>query len=329
LNLSRNFKISSFLIKKYLYSEMKYLIHSLLLSFVVATSIAQTRNFDSLQKKQINVKEELILIKPNHYIIQPSENGANTGVYNGKQKLILIDDQWSILAPKIKQQLKKITPRKPSFIINTHFHYEHTNGNLIFGAEMVPIVAHENARIKLEKDRALSAPENLLQKAYPAKGLPTITFIERMQLYDDQEIIELTHLRNAHTDGDILIQFKKANIFYTGDIFVTTGLPYIDQNNGGDIYGMINAMNYIINVADEESKIVPGHGKVSGMKEMRAYRDMLTSIRNKTIQLAREKKTEEEIIEIMNTYLKEEKGISGNKDFFIHVLKMVQKHERI
>lgn len=308
---------------------MKYLIHSLLLSFVVATSIAQTRNFDSLQKKQISVREELIFIKPNHYIIQPSDNGANTGVYNGKQKLILIDNQWNSLVPKIKQQLKKITPRKPSFIINTHFHYEHTNGNLTFGAEMIPIVAHENARIKMEKDRTLSAPENLVQKASPVKGLPTVTFIERMQLYDDQEIIELTHLRNAHTDGDVLIQFKKANVFYTGDIFVTTGLPYIDQNNGGDIYGMINAMNYIINVADDESKIVPGHGKVSGMKEMRVYRDMLTTIRNKTIQLAREKKTEEEVIQIMDTFIKQENGISSNIDFIIHVLKMVQKHERI
>ena len=308
---------------------MKYLIHSLLLSFVVATSIAQTRNFDSLQKKQISVREELIFIKPNHYIIQPSDNGANTGVYNGKQKLILIDNQWNSLVPKIKQQLKKITPRKPSFIINTHFHYEHTNGNLTFGAEMIPIVAHENARIKMEKDRTLSAPENLVQKASPVKGLPTVTFIERIQLYDDQEIIELTHLRNAHSDGDVLIQFKKANVFYTGDIFVTTGLPYIDQNNGGDIYGMINAMNYIINVADDESKIVPGHGKVSGMKEMRAYRDMLTTIRNKTIQLSREKKTEEEVIQIMDTFIRQEKGISSNKDFIIHVLKMVQKHERI
>jgi cyclase len=308
---------------------MKYLIHSLLLSFVVATSIAQTRNFDSLQKKQISVREELIFIKPNHYIIQPSDNGANTGVYNGKQKLILIDNQWNSLVPKIKQQLKKITPRKPSFIINTHFHYEHTNGNLTFGAEMIPIVAHENARIKMEKDRTLSAPENLVQKASPVKGLPTVTFIERMQLYDDQEIIELTHLRNAHTDGDVLIQFKKANVFYTGDIFVTTGLPYIDQNNGGDIYGMINAMNYIINVADDESKIVPGHGKVSGMKEMRVYRDRLTTIRNKTIQLAREKKTEEEVIQIMDTFIKQENGISSNIDFIIHVLKMVQKHERI
>ena len=150
-----------------------------------------------------------------------------------------------------------------------------------------------------------------------------------MQLYDDQETIELTHLRNAHTDGDVLIQFKKANVFYTGDIFVATGLPYIDQNNGGDIYGMINAMNYIINVADEESKIVPGHGNICGMKEMRTYRDMLTNIRNKTIQLVREKKSEEEIIAYMNNYIKEGYNLESDKDFFLHVLKMVQKHERL
>ena len=308
---------------------MKCLIQSFLLSFVLATSIAQTTNFDSLQKKQISVKEELIFIKPNHYIIQPSGNGANTGVFNGKQKLILIDDQWSVLVPKIKQQLKKITPRKPSLIINTHFHYEHTNGNLVFGSELVPIVAHENTRLRMEKDRMLSAPENLVQKGYPVKGLPSMTFIERMQLYDDQEIIELTHLKNAHSDGDVLIQFKKANIFYTGDIFVTTSLPYIDQNNGGDIYGMIIAMNYLINVANEDSKIVPGHGDISGMKEARAYRDLLVSIRNKTIQLAREKKSEEEIILIMDNFIKEEKRTPSNRDFILHVLKMVQKHERL
>jgi glyoxylase-like metal-dependent hydrolase (beta-lactamase superfamily II) len=308
---------------------MKCLIQSFLLSFVLTTSIAQTTNFDSLQKKQISVKEELIFIKPNHYIIQPSGNGANTGVFNGKQKLILIDDQWSVLIPKIKQQLKKITPRKPSLIINTHFHYEHTNGNLVFGSELVPIVAHENTRLRMEKDRMLSAPENLVQKGYPVKGLPSMTFIERMQLYDDQEIIELTHLKNAHSDGDVLIQFKKANIFYTGDIFVTTSLPYIDQNNGGDIYGMIIAMNYLINVANEDSKIVPGHGDISGMKEARAYRDLLVSIRNKTIQLAREKKSEEEIILIMDNFIKEEKRTPSNRDFILHVLKMVQKHERL
>lgn len=308
---------------------MKFLIQSFILSFVVTSSIAQTTNFDSLQKKQISVREKLIYIKPNHYIIQPSSNDANTGVYNGKQKLFLIDDQWGILVPKIKQQLKKITPRKPAFIINTHFHYEHTNGNLIFGNEMIPIVAHENARLKMEKDRILSAPENLVQKAYPIKALPTVTFIERMQLYDEQEAIELTHVKNAHTDGDVLIQFKQANVFYTGDVFVTTGLPYIDQNNGGDIYGMIIAMNYLINVANEDSKIIPGHGAVAGMKEMRAYRDMLTSIRNKTIQLAREKKTEEEIIVYMNNYIKEGYNLESDRYFILHVLKMVQKHERL
>lgn len=272
-------------------------------------------------------KETLLSIKQGHHVIQSSH--GNVGIFNGKYRLILIDNLPNTLIPKLKQQLKKITPRKPSLIINTHFHYEHTNGNLSLGNEMIPIISHENAKLKMEKDRALYPPEKNIQKAYSIKALPSITFIERMQLYDDQETIELTHVKNAHTDGDLLIQFKKTNVFYTGDIFVTTGLPYIDQNNGGDIYGMIIAMNYIINVANEDSKIVPGHGKVCGMKEMREYRDMLTAIRNKTIQLAREKKPEEEIVVFMNNFIKEGYNLEGDRDFILHVLKMVQKHERI
>lgn len=274
-------------------------------------------------------KEILIKIKTGHYVLQSSSGNGNVGIFNGKYRLILIDDLTSALVPRLKQQLKKITPRKPSLVINTHFHYEHTNGNIALGNELIPIVAHENARWKMEKDRVLYPPEKNIQKAYPIKGLPTITFIERMQLYDDQETIELTHVKNAHTDGDVLVQFKQANIFYTGDIFVTNGLPYIDQNNGGDIYGMIIAMNYLINVANENSKIVPGRGKLSDLGEARAYRDMLTAIRNKTIVLAREKKSEEEILGFMNNFIKEGYNLESDKDFLLHVLKMVQKHERL
>ena len=291
--------------------------------------VGQTTRFDSIAKRQSSTKEELLIIKPNHFLIQPNSNAGNIGVFNGKQRLILIDNQWSILAPKIKQQLKKITPRKPSLIINTDFHYEHTNGNLAFGSEFIPIVAHENARIRMEKDRLLSPPASLIQKAYPSKGLPTITFIERMQLYDENETIELTHVKKAHTDGDIIIQFKNANVFYTGDLFVRNRLPYIDENNGGDIYGVIQAINYLINVANEESKIVPGHGDVCGLKELREYRDMLTAIRNKTIVLAREKKTEEEIFTSISELIKMQDSNENKKIFILHTLHMVQKHEKI
>jgi len=291
--------------------------------------VGQTTRFDSIAKRQSSTKEELLIIKPNHFLIQPISNAGNIGVFTGKQRLILIDNQWSVLTPKIKQQLKKITPRKPSLIINTHFHYEHTNGNLAFGAEFIPIAAHENTRIRMEKDRLLSPPASLIQKAYPTKGLPTITFIERMQLYDENETIELTHVKKAHTDGDIIVQFKNANVFYTGDLFVRNGLPYIDENNGGDIYGVIQAINYLINVANEESKIVPGHGAICSLQELREYRDMLTTIRNKTISLAREKKTEEEIITSISELIKMKDSNENKKIFILHILHMVQKHEKI
>lgn len=309
---------------------MKQLLVWLLLSQAFQHyCFGQTTRFDSIAKRQSPTKEELLIIKPNHFLIQPNNDAGNVGVFNGKQRLILIDNQWGTLAPKIKQQLKKITPRKPSLIINTHFHYEHTNGNLIFGTELVPILAHENTRIRMEKDRELSAPESLIQKAYSIKALPSLTFIERMQLYDEQETIELTHVKKAHTDGDIIIQFKKANIFYTGDLFVRNKLPFIDEKNGGDVYGIIIAMNYLINVANEESKIVPGHGNVCGLKEVREYRDLMTTCRNKIIALAREKKSEEEIITNMLEFIKTNDSNLNKKVFTLHTLRMVQKHERL
>lgn len=309
---------------------MKQLLVWLLLSQAFQQyCIGQTTRFDSIAKKQIGTKMELRTIQPNHFLIQTNGDAGNIGVFNGKQRLILIDNQWSTLVPKIKQQLKRITARKPALVINTHFHYEHTNGNLIFGTELVPILAHENTRIRMEKDRELSAPESLIQKAYPIKALPSLTFIERMQLYDEQETIELTHVKKAHTDGDIIIQFKKANIFYTGDLFVRNKLPFIDENNGGDIYGIIIAMNYLINIANEASKIVPGHGNVSGLKEVREYRDLMTACRNKIIALAREKKTEEEIITNMLEFIKTNDSNVNKKIFTLHALRMVQKHERL
>ncbi len=112
-------------------------------------------------------------------------------------------------------------------------------------------------------------------------------------------------------------------------MFVRNKLPFIDENNGGDIYGIIIAMNYLINVANEESKIVPGHGSVCGLKEVREYRDLMTTCRNKIIALAREKKTEEEIITKMLELIKTNDSVANKKVFTLHALRMVQKHERL
>ena len=306
-----------------------FLLHSLIVCSLFANAQKRLLPFDSIRNKQVGIKEELIQLKAHHYYIRPTGSAGNIGIFNGKNRLLLIDDQWGILTDRIKGIIKKVTPRKPSFIINTGFHFDHTNGNTIWGAENIPIIAHENSRIRMQKDRELSVPLPLIQKAYPSKALPSITFIERMQLYDELETIELTHVKNAHTDGDIIIQFKQANIFYTGDLFVRDGLPPIDENNGGDIYGLIHAMNYLINVANEQSIIVPGHGSAAGLKEVRAYRDLITGIRNKIIQLARQKKTEEEIVSEMETFITVAYTSVSKKAFTLHTLRMVQKHERI
>jgi cyclase len=176
---------------------------------------------DSLSSTMLDIKEELVKIEDNYYVIMPYGIAGNIGVYVGKEQVILIDDQWSILSSRIKEILKTITDKPVKYIVNTHFHYDHTNGNKSFGKENIPIIAQKNTRDRLSKDQEL-IPLGILQQAYPLEALPTITFTDSLQLHDGIEIIELIHYKNAHTDGDVIVHFKKSDIYHTGDISLPT-----------------------------------------------------------------------------------------------------------
>ena len=279
---------------------------------------------DSLSSTMLNIRDELVKIKDNYYVIMPYGIAGNIGVYVGREQIILIDDQWSILSSRIKEILKMITDNPVKYIVNTHFHYDHTNGNKSFGKENIPIIAHGNVRERLSKDQELSF--GVLQKASPLEALPTITFSDSLRLYDGMEIIELIHCKNAHTDGDIIVHFKKANIYHTGDIFVTYGLPFIDENNGGDIYGMIAAVDYLLSVSDTETKFIPGHGAVCTTTELAAYRKLLVSITDQVSGFIKKGLPVEKII----TEVKIDEKIQGEsrKDFIPQVYRMVLKHEQ-
>jgi cyclase len=277
---------------------------------------------DSLSSTMLNIKDELIKIKDNYYVIMPYGIAGNIGVYVGREQIILIDDQWSILSSRIKEILKMITDNPVKYIVNTHFHYDHTNGNKSFGKENIPIIAHTNVRERLSKDQELSF--GILQKAYPLHALPTITFSDSLQLQDGMETIELIHCKNAHTDGDAIVHFKKANIYHTGDIFVTYGLPFIDENSGGDIFGMIAAVDYLLSACDKETKFIPGHGPVCSVTELAAYRKLLVSITDQVSGFIKKGMAVEKMIMLV----KIDEKIAGvnKKDFIPQVYRMVLKH---
>ena len=157
-------------------NDMKYLLVFAVAFLFSLYSFGQikTNYIDSLGVSVADIKEELLKIKEDYYVIMPYGIAGNIGVYIGKENIILIDDQWSILSTRIKEILKTITDKPIKYIINTHFHFDHVDGNKSFGKENIPIISHKNVRKRLSKDQVLSSFG--IQKAYPAEGLPTITF---------------------------------------------------------------------------------------------------------------------------------------------------------
>jgi cyclase len=239
---------------------------------------AQEKNeIDEKRKTITNIKDTLVKLSSHVYAILSNGEAGNIAIYENPDGLVLVDDQWTELLPIVKQLLATITEKPVKYVLNTHFHYDHTDGNKVFGKEGTIIISHDNIRKRLEEKQVLSL-SNLVQKAYPFEALPFITFSDSLTLNEPNEKIKVYHVKNAHTDGDSFIEFMNANIIHTGDVFVRYGFPYIDDNNGGNIYGMIEAMDMLINYTNDSTKIIPGHGQISYKKDLIVYRNMLVTI---------------------------------------------------
>ena len=256
-------------------------IFSLIILFTLSTgsqSFAQEKNeIDKRRKTITNVKDTLVKLSSHVYAILSDGEAGNIAIYENPDGMILVDDQWVELLPKVKKLLATITNKPVKYVLNTHFHYDHSDGNKIFGKEGVIIISHDNIRKRLEEEQVLTLT-NLVQKAYPFEALPFITFSDSLTLNEPNEKIKIYHVKNAHTDGDSFIEFMNANVIHTGDVFVRYGFPYIDDNNGGNIYGMIEAVDMLINSTNDSTKIIPGHGPISYKKDLISYRDMLITV---------------------------------------------------
>jgi glyoxylase-like metal-dependent hydrolase (beta-lactamase superfamily II) len=244
-------------------------------------SLAQEANeIDKKRTTIASVKDSLIKISSHIYVIRSFGEAGNIAIYENPDGFILVDDQWVELMPKIKKLLATLSDKPVKFVLNTHFHYDHTDGNKALGKEGSIIISHDNIRKRLAEKQVLSL-SNLVQKAYPFESLPFITFSDSLTLNEPNEKIKVYHVKHAHTDGDSFIEFVYANTIHTGDVFVRYGFPYIDANNGGNIYGMIDAIDMLINRTNDSTKIIPGHGPISYKKDLITYRDNLLTIVNR------------------------------------------------
>ena len=238
---------------------------------------AQKNEIDEKRKTIGNIKDTLVKLSSHVYAILSDGEAGNIAVYENPDGLVLVDDQWIELMPKVKKLLASISNKPVKYVLNTHFHYDHSDGNKVFGKEGAIIISHNNIRKRLAEKQVLSL-SNLVQKPYPFEALPFITFSDSLTLNEPNEKIKIFHVKNAHTDGDSFIEFMNANIIHTGDVFVRYGFPYIDDNNGGNIYGMIEAIDMLINYINDSTKIIPGHGPISYKKDLISYRNMLVAV---------------------------------------------------
>lgn len=208
----------------------------------------------------------------NIYMLEGS--GGNIGVCAGEDGIVIVDDQYAPLANKIKETLKGISDRPLKFVINTHFHGDHTGGNAEFGTEAT-IIAHENVRKRMQE----GGPPPGGAKPAPKQALPVITFDDKTTVHVNGEDIRAVHFPHGHTDGDSVIFFTTANVVHMGDDFVTYGFPFVDVKSGGNISGMIAGDEKVLGMISADVKIIPGHGPLSTPADLRKFIDMLKETR--------------------------------------------------
>jgi glyoxylase-like metal-dependent hydrolase (beta-lactamase superfamily II) len=202
--------------------------------------------------------------------------GGNIGVLTGPDGTFMIDDQFAPLTARILAAVKGIGGDTPRFVLNTHYHHDHTGGNENLGKAGVTIVSHDNVRKKLAEGATIKAFNKVIPPA-PKAAVPTITFAEDMTFHLNGETVHVFHSPNGHTDGDSIIHFQKANVIHAGDLFFNGFYPFIDVGGGGTVKGVIAAVDKMLARADGNTKIIPGHGPLADKAALIAYREMLTT----------------------------------------------------
>ena len=257
-------------------------LSALVALFALATpALASSQNFDAVEIETQYVASGVYML---------IGQGGNIGLFVGDDGVFLIDDQYAPLTDKILAAIGAITSEPVRFVFNTHWHGDHTGGNENLGGAGALIVAHENVRARLSMDQVLEriGREPASNPAAPDGALPVITFAEDVTFHLNGDELYAFHVANAHTDGDAIVHFRRANVVHMGDTFFRDRFPFIDTATGGSIDGMIAASGAALALMDAGTMVIPGHGALSTREDLRAYRDALKSMRDAVAALMEE-----------------------------------------
>ncbi|MBL7848456.1 MAG: MBL fold metallo-hydrolase [Cyclobacteriaceae bacterium] len=286
---------------------MRVLVFLLALPFTLHAQM----NFDTVKIRPFRLADNLYML---------TGTGGNLAALTGKEGNLIVDDQYAPLSDKIRQAVYAINPGEVRYVINTHLHGDHTGGNENFRRVGATLVAHDNVRARMMKESV-----NREGKTVPPRNpesWPVVTFQQRLSVHLNGEDLELHYLDRGHTDGDVVVRFRNANVIHTGDAFVRERYPFIDLTSGGSFLGYVHTLEQIYSLADDQTKIIPGHGALAMRADVKALHDKLADIRDQVIA-ALQKGTKPEDLATLPIATKYDaefgKGFVKGKDFVLLV----------
>lgn len=218
--------------------------------------------------------------KLTNHLYKLEGSGGNILIFSGSDGIFMIDSQFAPLTNKIKDAIGVIQSGPVKYLMNTHYHGDHTGGNENIGKGGTMIIAHDNVYRRLSQGATKLSAGREIPPA-PKEALPVISFSEDMKLHLNGEDIHAFHVEHAHTDGDVIIYFPKSNVMHMGDTFFKDRFPYIDLNSGGSVNGLLKAIGQALLVIDDETKIVPGHGSMANKEDLEMYQKTIMTIRDR------------------------------------------------
>lgn len=250
----------------------------IVLTAAVLLSVTSLHAFDDVKVTSTEVAKNIHMLMG---------KGGNVGVFVGKDGTFVIDDQFAPLTEKLMAAIKDVGGDAPKFLLNTHFHGDHSGGNENFGKKGAMIISHLNVRERLKHGSEIKEFGMILPPA-SAEALPIITYKDQMHFHINGEDVVVTHVPNAHTDGDSFIHFKNANVIHAGDIFFNGFYPFIDPTHGGTVKGVISAADKILQLSNDKTKIIPGHGPLANKADLDTYKKMLEVAYSNLLKLKEE-----------------------------------------